>query len=186
MRVTRSLYVWALGFLLLSCIGGSTDETRLSHLEMDPFIHDTCIVVVNRYKNGSIADSGMFCNGKKEGFWQAFYADGTLKWKGRYRAGWTTMPALDSLPKNCEFVFEKNADFSLNKGFQFRVLAPPLGPKAMIIHINAGRYADPLDPDNFDYMIVPTIPGELCIELGYAHRSGYPICKKCIQISADS
>ncbi|MEZ4755495.1 MAG: hypothetical protein R2817_01570 [Flavobacteriales bacterium] len=168
--------------LAISCNNNNQDEQFLERSESARAESDTCVLEVKRYSNGVVSSKGRVCAGKQDGDWIAFYADGSLKWKGHFHMGNRYLPDSLDLPRSCMFVFSKDSQFRKGLGRDFRINAPPLGPNDMIVSIDQGEFEDPIDGDNFDHRVSPTDTGEICISVSYRHKSAFTICKKCFTV----
>lgn len=182
----KSTTRWLLMLFILGILSCTSDYSGDKNQEVIDSINsddDSCKTVVNYFDNGIIESQGQLCNGEQNGRWQAFYADGTLKWEGIFFMGYRKAPKLDSLDLRCNFIFENNDNrFILNEPRQFRIIASPLGPGELIVHIKRGEIHAPMDGDYFDHAIIPDTVGELCIEVLYRYQPDYSICKECFTV----
>lgn len=180
--ISRSLYMVFFPCLMASCGGGQGGGRSSGGQDIPNLGGDSCQTVERRFNNGSVEARGQLCRGERNGHWEEFYSDGTLKWEGDYKMGYRELPEIDSVQLNCSVTFGDTLGFMVNRPRQCRIKVSPLNPKDLIIYVNQGSFDTTLASDLYDFALLPATSSDLCIEVLYRHLPNYSICKHCYPV----
>lgn len=160
MKKVNIYYFVMLTFFVISCglktekfffNSGEIKEERVYKKRNDT----SSYAVINYYLNGQTKAKGNIIEGKKNGIWEEYYSDGSVKWVGEYRYGTRIIKLVSSKPI---IVFE---DFKLvkDKKTYLRIYLNGVHPEDMAIASNNGIIQVSDKKDMYDYMATPNKVG---------------------------
>jgi hypothetical protein len=124
------------------------------------YLVDNCWMVNTYYKNGNKRSSGKVCDDLKDGYWQEWYADGAIKWKGIYVKGNRSYASVDVTKGNCSLnTFREK--LQKDNGYPIRISADKIHPEDLIVASNNGSIKLCDDVDKCDFIIRPERIGDL-------------------------
>jgi len=111
--------------------------------------------VIHYYPNGQVKSKGHIIDGCKNGNWQEWYGDGSIKWNGEYDYGKRKFEVLSAKPK---IIME---DTLLRKGKQtnLKVHIDGIHPEDMAIACNNGIIKVSERKGLYDYVVTPKKEG---------------------------
>lgn len=114
--------------------------------------------VVQYYRNGQKKSEGRIVNGNRDGYWEEWYGDGDVKWRGDYLDGVREHRILTDIKSSIMF-----SDNVLIKGKEtyLRIVVEGIHPEDFISACSNGVFRRLWDNDNFNYVIIPEKPGNI-------------------------
>lgn len=113
------------------------------------------------HKNGALAAQGPACNGMKQGVWQEWYDDGTLRWQGRYRNDTLVMNGAPDPASILVTVLDGAPPFKVGSRLRTRIIAGDIHPRHLMVTTTRGLVLRSEEPDAYDFLLLPENPGEM-------------------------
>jgi len=133
-------------------------------------------LIVNYYPNGQIKSEGKVINGIKCDNWQEWYADGSIKWVGRYKNGNRSIELSFDKP----IIILKDSILRKSNATYLKIYLEGVHPEDMAIACNNGIVKSSPNKDLFDYVLIPKNEGFIKLFI-FVKNGG-----KMEQISIDS
>ena len=125
-----------------------------------PVEESDCEETKTRHKNGTISSAGKTCSGQKQGVWEEWYSDGTLRWSGQYKNDTLQMHTpMDTSALQVSFL--GNDSLQIGKQAPIRVRVGDIHPSKLVLMMTKGTIKKSEERDMYDYVIHPEQPGKL-------------------------
>ncbi len=149
---------WYLIILINSCIENNCKryfyqnsnklrEERVYQIKGDTADYD----LKTYYTDGQISSKGQVKNSNKIGFWQEWYVDGTLKWKGNYENNRRKL----KIPVSGAKVILMDSLLKKDQFSQLRIKVEGIHPNDIIIECKNGIIKNSDNKSMFDFMVKP-------------------------------
>lgn len=119
-----------------------------------------CMETKSYHANGTSASAGRTCSGLKQGAWNEWYSDGSLKWSGHYKNDSLQMhnPGDTSALR---ISFLDTGALHVGRPARIRVMVGDIHPSKLFLMMTKGTIKLSEQRDLYDYVILPERPGEL-------------------------
>lgn len=169
-KITLLVKLTFIAFMfLLTCCGDSTNNNSISNNQIKTEIielNDTCFEIKKYSLKGSLLSIGRVCDSLKEGYWEEYYTDGTVKWKGKYLKGKRQYAKMNFDTVECNLTIKGNPEFlKLNQEYPFRVEVPGVHPDDVGLTIDKAKFWIYKNTDDYDYAFMPIQKDTLAMEL---------------------
>jgi hypothetical protein len=132
---------------------GQIKEERIYEQRNDT----TNFFVIYYYLNGQIHSKGYIKNGLRNGEWQEWYLDGSLKWTGEYDNNERKL----QLPSSSPIIIFEDSVLRKNKQTYLKVNVDGIHPNDMVVACNNGIINVSDKKEIFDYMVTPKHQGKI-------------------------
>jgi len=119
-----------------------------------------CVESKTLHANGAVASAGKTCSGRKQGEWQEWYSDGTLKWKGSYTKDTVEYAPLDTAAL-CQMTLLNGDSLHVGRSSNVRIRVGKIHPNELLVAVTNGKITVSDHEDLYDYQILPGHAGEL-------------------------
>jgi hypothetical protein len=169
-------------FLLNGCKSGPV-KTYYNDGQIETetkFLDDSCKLVKKYFHNGTLAGMGKICNDSMQGFWEEYYNDGSIKWKGIYENGRRIYSVVDS---NCTIEF-KDQSLIVDSPVYFNIRHKSIHPDDLMIFAYDATAFMNEEGNPYKFKILSNHPGNIRVDIGLTFEGRLKIVStKYIQIN---
>lgn len=180
-KITQLINLIFVAFIFIRCGDGVTKNYYSNNQikEEIKVLGDTCFEIKRYSLKGSILGKGRMCDSLKEGYWEEYYTDGAVKWKGKYLKGKRQYDKINFDTLDCNLTIKGNPEFlKLNQSYPFRVEVPGIHPDDIGLTIDKAKFWIHENTDEYDYAFMPVQKDTLTMQLLMGNpKEKYPLCK---------